>query len=450
MNVKREDIKTAFDRIAPDIPAKERMLQNVLHHSTERKANTILCFNVRKAIPALALVIVLAGGILTYGLKDKLSIHGTQGNARPEIAQYDATGTNIGSGTEDMAAPLLHQFQMGGRHYIRLSDSMETFGFPSEIGADDVGQEIAVIEKSPDKSLVGCEVFRYIPAGCEAVVVVKRNNAYELFRFFTFESYNNNQDEDAIEYLKLYGIEKPEDIAGIQFIVHTESSKLGGFTDIRGEITDRDGIADFYKFYSVLKNASNRYFEKLFGYPGSVNEGETETDRTSPNQQEIWDTFDGRAVDPVPPDDAPDSANVSNETGRAYPGYTGNATNLPLNHAAEESIGAVTEDAPPVMIDQPVSVNGYDTPVSVFIDPGEGISSSSATTQGSSGMGNMGATSVAPSQGSAGNALADAVTIRIYNQNGVYYDSMYYRNIGFISRYEITEEFAALIERHIK
>jgi hypothetical protein len=44
-----------------------------------------------------------------------------------------------------------------------------------------------------------------------------------------------------------------------------------------------------------------------------------------------------------------------------------------------------------------------------------------------------------------GNALGNPITIRIYNKNGIYYDSVYYRNIGFISRYEVGEEFAAFL-----
>jgi hypothetical protein len=44
-----------------------------------------------------------------------------------------------------------------------------------------------------------------------------------------------------------------------------------------------------------------------------------------------------------------------------------------------------------------------------------------------------------------GNALENAITIRIFNKNGIYFDAVYYRNIGFMSRYEISEEFAAFI-----
>lgn len=52
-------------------------------------------------------------------------------------------------------------------------------------------------------------MYRYMPAGGEAVVAVKRETGYQLFRFFAFESYLNNQDEDTRDYLELYGISEP-------------------------------------------------------------------------------------------------------------------------------------------------------------------------------------------------------------------------------------------------
>jgi len=379
--VKREDIKNVFDHIKPDPAAREKMLAHVLNRASKSKENTMLFFNFRKVIPALALVAIFVGGILTYNLKDSFLNHGLLGDGKPEAAQNDMIGGDSISGSEDMPAPLLNQFQINGKHYILMSDYVEEFGFPATINDEDIGAKIATIEKSPDQSLIDCEVFSYLPAGCEAVVAVKRNNEYVLFKFFTFESYINNQDEDAIEYLKLYGIEGPEDIAKIQFIAHTEKSRLEGSNKVTAEITDQHQIATFYNFYSVLQNSSDKYFEKLFG-----------NNATSSREVEI--DAGNNVVDPsmpIPPDYMDSSQNIS------------------------------------------TSAQSGDAGATMF-DMGETPST---------------AGSVAPSQGSAGNALADPVTIRIYNQNGVYYESMYYRNIGFISRYEITAEFAAFLANYI-
>lgn len=425
-----------FDNIEPDMPAKERMLENVLYHSKNRKMNPMLYFNFRKAVPALVLTVVLAGGILSYGLKDIIFNNGMRGSSPTETAQDSLIDNDTASGREDMPAPLLNQFQIKGRNYILMSDYVEEFGFDTEISGDDIGSKIATIEKSPDKSLVGCEVYEYIPAGGEAVVAVKRNNAYELYRFFTFESYNNNQDEDAIEYLKLYGINSPEDIAKIQFIVHTERSKLEGTTNITGEISDRNEIAKFYSFYSVLKNSSDKYFEKLFGNrPGSR---DVEIDRVNPDGQ----------VEPVAPDymPAPDYDGASG-AGSSYPGI---AEDMPMSTGGGRD--AVITIEPSVAIDQPADlpITGGDTPVSVIIDRGN-VSSPTGGSSSMTGIGSTEPVTVAPAQGgSVGNALDSPVTIRIYNKNGVYLETTYYKNIGFISRYEISSDFAAFIENYIK
>jgi hypothetical protein len=64
-------------------------------------------------------------------------------------------------------------------------------------------------------------------------------------------------------------------------------------------------------------------------------------------------------------------------------------------------------------------------------------------------MGNTESGVVEPSIGSIGNALDNPVTIRIYNRNGIFYDSVYYVNIGFINRYEVSEEFAGYLSKYI-
>ncbi|HHW47307.1 MAG TPA: hypothetical protein GXX14_01655, partial [Clostridiaceae bacterium] len=58
--------------------------------------------------------------------------------------------------------------------------------------------------------------------------------------------------------------------------------------------------------------------------------------------------------------------------------------------------------------------------------------------------------SSAGSVGSVGNALGNPVTIKIYNRFEVYYETVYYPNIGFISRYKVTDEFADFLNRYIR
>jgi hypothetical protein len=394
--VKREDLVVSFEKIEPDKAAEKRMLNNIISHSGKEKR---MAFDFRKAIPALGLVLVLAGGVLAYDM-----MTGRNRIPSPEYAIDNSTGAR-----EDMIAPLLNQFEIDGRHYILLSDDLRAeYGFSQHINESDIGEKITTITTSVDPSLIGGEVYEYEPAGSEAVVVVKKGDILWRFSFFTFESYNNNQDEDAIEYLKIYGINKAEDIAKVQFIVHSEQSKIEGKLDVRGELTGQDEIEKFYNYYSILKNSSDKYFDRLFNFnPDGGVKGGVEID--VPNQ-----------VSPVPAD-APDQNivhPVAPDSAVSAPDHTGYAEDLPLTDnsrtPAEGNAGSVSKDNSDGMMD----------------------------------MGDTGTMTggTAPAWGPAGNPLADPVTIRIYNHSGVYLETIYYRNIGFISRHEINEEFAAFIE----
>lgn len=402
--MKKEDLKSSFDKIEPDKTAERRMLNNILSHSGKEQK---MMFNFRKALPALGLVIVIAGSILAYDM-----MSGRNNLSSPDYIQGETADAR-----EDMIAPLVNQFQIEDKHYILLSDDLRSeYGFLLQIEESDIGSKITTIKNSVDPSLIDSEVYHYEPAGSEAVVAVKKDDSYQLFKFFNFESYNNNQDEDAVEYLKLYGINSAEDIAKVQFIVYSEQSKIEGRLDTRGELTGRDEISQFYTYYSVLKNSSDKYFERLFNYKPDGSQGvdvEVDAGVDIPDQTR-----------PVPPDAAQDIAHPV-EPGSIEP--------------APDHIG-FAEDMPMVKGDDGQAGTFEDRPVS-NADP--------------DGMMDMGNTSsavggTAPSQGSAGNALADPVYIRIYNQSGVYFETIYYKNIGFISRHEVSKEFADFLEDYIK
>jgi hypothetical protein len=391
--VNREDLKLSMEQIKPDEMAEERMLANIMRSFEKGRKRGMEFRKYKKLIPALALAVVIAGSVLAYDMLGNK-------NANPP-GEYNAVGdaaVDSAAGREDMVAPLLNQFQLDGRHYILLPDDLKReYGLPAEIGDGDIGSKIAAITASPDPSLTGSEVYSYLPAGGEAVVAVKKDGGYQLFRFFTFESYNNNRDEDAAAYLKLYGIKGAEDIGKVQIIAHSEQSKLEGLIDIRGEITDPVEIAKFYGHYSVLKNAADKYFEALFGYKpaDNGNSSSVEVDIAVPDP----------AIPPDAPPDAPDRI---------------------VSHQGETP-----------SMDEPVSSGG-----------GQDMNMDMGDIGPETGLWDSGSTQ--PSQGSAGNALADMVTVRIYNQNGIFYDTPYYRNIRFLSRYEVSEQFAAFLEGYME
>lgn len=424
----KEDLMKSFDMIRPDESAKKRMLDNILQMAGEkdesRSGHAGRRVHFRKAIPAFALTVVLAAGVLMYsGL---WSGKGMQPGKGQGYVSNDML-------REDAAAQVLNQFQIGDRHYVLLSDDLRSgFGLPAAVNEADIGEKITDITVSPDKSLLGREVFRYIPAGCDAVIAVKNDDGYQLFRFFVFESYNNNQDEDAVEYLKLYGITSAEDIGRVVFIGHSEQSKLQGITDIRGEITDRADITQFYGFYSALKNNSDKYFDRLFNFSGAASgKYDIEVDMAGPDMTRPDIAFPTETAEPVmtSPDHTGNGeigfgSDMPMEIAPTAPAIPDPAVDMPL--AADDTV-----IAHPVPADTPVS-NRNQTAASpsrsTMMDTGSGVSGS-----------------VQGSAGSVGNALGNPITIRIYNKNGIYYDSVYYRNIGFISRYEVGEEFAAFL-----
>lgn len=403
--MKREELNASFDKIMPDEYAKSRMLDNILSHTGKEK--TMARFNFRKVVPALTMVVVMAVSILFYKTSPLFQRENAN-TSQPGLAEPGLVTDS--DAREDMAAPLLNEFTFNNRHYYLMSDEMRSeFGFPARIDENDIGEKLATITKAADQSLIGREVYGYKPAGCEAVVAVKKDDSYLLFQFLSFESYNNNQDEDAIEYLKLYGINKAEDIAKIQFIVYSEQSKLEGRLDISGEITDLNDITRFYNFYSVLKNSSDKYFELLFNQrPGVVSGRDVEVDIQAPD------------VAP-PPETAPDAVDPVKYVPPILP----------------EAQTAETADDMPLKREE---YSSGDTPVSSdsgMVDMGDTVP-------------NTGVGQVAPSQGAGTDALDNPVGIRIYNQSGVFFDTYYYRNIGFISRYEISQEFADFLRNYIK
>jgi hypothetical protein len=370
--VRKDDIKKSFDRVEPNDITTQRMLNKVLNYKdNKREVRTMKSINLKKMVQVFAIVLVLVGSLTTYNIlnnKDRVN------------------DSNIDRETGDAAYQVENQFQIGNKHYILLSqEQKEGFGFPNTINESDIGDQLTTITTSVDASLKGLEVYKYIPAGGEAVVVVKKNNEYVLFKFFAFESYNNNQDEDVIDYLKLYGINSAADISKIQFIGYSEQAKIENRLDVISEMTDSGSISEFFNYYSVIKNSSDQYFKKLFNYK-SLNK---EEQKATPEPKQLPPDYVEGAVNDLP--------SSSQSTKKAE--Y---ADDLLLENIEEDTI--------------------YDT--------GEGGVSSGSV-------------------GSAGDALNNSVKIRIYSQSGIYFDADYYPNLSFISRHEVKADFASFIKKYI-
>jgi hypothetical protein len=404
--MKREELRRAFDSIGPSREAEKRMLNNILYKSGKaREEKTRPSFSFRKAVPVLAIALVVVAGIALWGIATG-NLTGRNADDGRLIAN-DSIGS--GPGREDAVYVLKDQFQLGERHYILLRDEQrKEYGLPGTISDGDIGDKIAVISTSVDESLVGLEVYRYIPAGGEGVVAVKREDSWQLFRFLSFESYINNKDEDARAYLELYGIYSADDIEKILFIGHSERAKLENRMEILAELTDMDRIKTFYDYYSAIPDSSERYFDKLFGNTGSDHGGEYVDAVPDPAMPEKSD----RVVPPVLPDyrdgviyDMPVAPDYTGQD--AVPDPSGNYGTEPAN-AADDLAGRTSAKS--------------------GVQPGY-----------------QGETSASYSGSVGSDALGNPITIRIYNRSGVYLETVYYPNMGFISRHEVNDEFAAFL-----
>ncbi|HZK34508.1 MAG TPA: hypothetical protein VFD33_04280 [Bacillota bacterium] len=399
----KNDIRRSFDKIQPDDHTQQIMLDGVLkHRKNKRKANIMRGLRFKRVIPIVALVLILAGGVAIKGY-----LPNNESETPGVGAERDAVGES-----EYAALPITNQFTIDDKYYTIMNDELKKeFNIKDEINGDDIGEKIAVISDTPDDSLLGSGVYAYLPAGAEAVVAVRQNDEYKLYTFFNFESYTNNQDEDAIEYLKLYGINNARDIAKIQFIDYSEQSRMQGQLDVSGEIRDQNEIEAFYSYYSVLVNSSDKYFDKLFNY----DKEDIENRR---------DNYEGDLEQSYYDIDIPDEP--------AEFGIDGPAPNLRVNPDTP-----VYEDALPSdehLTDPDTAVHDEPLPRDEhYVDMGEG--SVDHTT---------------PSQGRSRNALANSIVIRLYNQEGIYFDTVYYIDLGFISRHEVGREFAQFLADYIE
>lgn len=310
--MKEDELKKSFESLKPSYGAKQRMLENALNNSNDKTPSMFIY--TKRAIPLLILVLVLGGTLTFYNLNKK-------GYVNDDFL------------IEDNIARVTNQFKIENKTYNILSESEKAeFKFPNTINDSDIGDKLTTISTSVDETLIGKAVYRYFPAGCDGIVAVKVDNKYKLFKFFWFDSYINNKDEDTKAYLELYGINKGEDISKVQFIRNGNS--------VINEITDKSRILEFYDYYSIIPDSSDKYFNKLFNYKKSK------------------------------------------------------------------------EQVEPEVKDVPSSIPG--------------------------------------SEGFVGDALGNSVTIRIYNQKGVYFNSEYYPNISFISRHEVNEDFKRFLDEYVK
>jgi len=418
--MKQEDIKKSLDQIDLDDKDRQKIIDNVLKYKI-KKSNFKINKNsyFRFAIPAFACVFVIVGSIAVYNFSNVGNMEGSFTSTIGDATFDDKSANNL-QGIDNMMAVVDNQFVMDNTHYSLLPDALKAdFAFPNTISDSDVGKKITTISTTVDPNLMGCDVYEFLPAGSLAVVAVKINNVYKLFEFFNYESYNNNKDEDTAAYLKLYGIHSAEDIAKIQFIGHSEEVKLAGKQEPISELNDHTKIAEFYDYYSVIKDSSSKYFDSIMNFKT------LDTNNSAP--ESAPDIFYDKG-DMVVDSGSASSSGSASPSGSASSSGSAGTSGSTSPSGSKSTIGSINPNGT-------TSTSEIINPSGTTIINGTTGTSSSASSSGS--------------MGAAGNVFSDSVTIRIYNKYGVYYEAEYYPKFGFISRHEVTDEFANFLKDYI-
>ena len=118
--MKKDDLKAAFDQIQPGPDTEKRMLSKIISGQDSRKESAMKRLSIKRLIPVLGLVIIIAGSLLIHN-----SLPGRDNGLFPEGEIGDIQTDDLGDAREDMAVPITNQFRLGDRHYIILHDELE-------------------------------------------------------------------------------------------------------------------------------------------------------------------------------------------------------------------------------------------------------------------------------------------------------------------------------------
>ena len=131
-------------------------------------------------------------------------------------------------------------------------------GEQKSVSEQAVGEKLGTVAEGGDPKLQGCPVYQYLPVKGEAYLVLERDGKKELYTFREFLSTREFQDEDAAEYLHVYGITQASDISSLEM---DSMDGQGAFKTTK----EPEIINEFYNRFSVLKNASDEYYKTLAG-----------------------------------------------------------------------------------------------------------------------------------------------------------------------------------------
>lgn len=250
-------IRRGFEEMGPGEALRKKMLAGLMERAdglrgqAGRKARGVpvragAWRRLTAAAGGLAVALVLGAGVwLALGR---------------QLSREPLSYSDMSSSAEMALVTKENEFVWQGRRYF-LADGEDA------LSPETVGEQLGVIRESSGGSLAGCPVYRYLPGGCEALVAVLRGDSYQLFRFASFLSYEENGDEDMSAYLELYGMAGPEALERVEFYVYPDAFTI----EKAGELTGSQELARFYGYFSRLTDSSAEYFDAL-GLGGGAGE----------------------------------------------------------------------------------------------------------------------------------------------------------------------------------
>ncbi|MFR8002305.1 MAG: hypothetical protein ACLU62_05220 [Hydrogeniiclostridium sp.] len=179
------------------------------------------------------------------------------------LGEVTELGTvSSGSDTDIHVIPAESSFILNGKRYEQVSSgSAQIWGkpLPSTVSEESLGAAVGIISGSG--KLNGETVYTYAPAGGEALVAVSLDGKYRLYAFSNFLSYEENGDEDAEKYLKVYGAQGPDDFLSVELLEYPDET-----TEHSLNVLDEEKKERFYNLFSGLQEKSSEYFSALSSY----------------------------------------------------------------------------------------------------------------------------------------------------------------------------------------
>ena len=172
-----------------------------------------------------------------------------------------------GPGTQDPVQNIA-ALEYNGKFYeaVKLPEVLEKYGLPPEITADMAGEHISYLKSDGGigyKSTVSqtdIELYRYAPAVCDGVYVLRDGDTWYAALFCNFYQFDSNTNCSLTELYRVYGIESADDIKSITEMDNNNKNKTGT------PVVERQEITEFYNMTIALGSYGNDDFQaEVFG-----------------------------------------------------------------------------------------------------------------------------------------------------------------------------------------